>query len=258
MKKLFCLVAFSALFLTSCGSSDDSSTNDESGVLLKKTIETYASDGSTVTTNYTYSGKKMVKSTDSDGYYENYTYTGDLLTKVEYYDGDDTLLQRETFSYNANGKLTTYLALDLDSDTGHKETYVYNSNGTVSTASFSGDATTQTNPVRTGVVHFTTTGEVSSFDSVEIFMGMTSTTSYTYDTKNNPFKNVIGFDKLIFIDSEATGLTHNVLTESYTSTSQDYVYTSTYTYNSLNFPLTDSEIEDTDASSVIATQFFYN
>lgn len=58
MKKLLCLFAFSAVFLTSCSSSDNSSTPvTESDVLVTKTVETYAYDNSTVITNYTYNGK---------------------------------------------------------------------------------------------------------------------------------------------------------------------------------------------------------
>ena len=85
MKKLICFACFTALSLTSCSTGGDSSPATESDVLLKKSVETYANDGSVITTNYTYNGKKMVKASDSDGYYETYTYTGDLLTQVKYY-----------------------------------------------------------------------------------------------------------------------------------------------------------------------------
>jgi hypothetical protein len=257
MKKLICLFGLSALLLTSCSSSDSSSTTEESDVLVTRTVETYANDGSTVTTNYTYSGKKVLKSIDSDGYYENYTYTGDLLTKAEIFDMDDNLIQRETFTYNGSAQLVSYVILDFEFNMGDKETYVHNSDGTISTAAFSGDLTSQTNPVSTGVVHFAN-GEVSSFDEIESFSSSTSTTTYTYDTKNNPFKNITGYDKISFIDSEAAGNTHNILTKTYTTSSQTDVTTTTFTYNSLNFPVTDSEIEGTDATSVITTQYTYN
>ena len=59
MKKLVCLFAFSALVLNSCSTGSSSSTTADSDVLVTKTVETYANDGSVVTTNYTYSGKKI-------------------------------------------------------------------------------------------------------------------------------------------------------------------------------------------------------
>jgi len=169
MKKLICLFGLFALLLTSCSSSDSSSTTEESDVLVTRTVETYANDGSTVTTNYTYSGKKVLKSIDSDGYYENYTYTGDLLTKAEIFDMDDNLIQRETFTYNGSAQLVSYVILDFEFNMGDKETYVHNSDGTISTAAFSGDLTSQTNPVSTGVVHFAN-GEVSSFDEINLLV----------------------------------------------------------------------------------------
>lgn len=257
MKKLVCLFAFSTLVLNSCSTGSSSSTTADTDVLVTKTVETYANDGSVVTTNYTYSGKKIVSTVDSDGNYENYTYTGNLLTKVDSYDSGDILQQRETLSYDSSDRLNTYIALDYINTTGHKETYVYNSDGTISTAASSGNLTTQTNSVSTGVVHFTN-GEVTSFDNIETLGGTTSTTTYTYDTKNHPFKNITGYDKISFIDSDAAGITHNVLTQSYTSGSQTYVTTTTYTYNALNFPMTGSEIEGTDATTVIATTYTYN
>ena len=258
MKKLVCLCAFSTLLLTSCSSGSDSSTTTESDVLVTKTVENYALDGSTVTTNYTYNGKKLVKSTDSDGYHKDYTYTGDLITKIETIDDSNaTLMQEQTFTYNASGQLVTYIIKDFDSGEGDRETYVYNSDGTISTAAYSGNLTTQTNSVSTGVVHFTI-GEVTSVNNIETLGGTTSTTTYTYGTKNHPFKNITGYDKISFIDSDAAGITHNVLTQSYTSGSQTDVTTTTYTYNALNFPMTGSEIEGTDATTVIATTYTYN
>ena len=67
MKKilLFCAVA---LALNSC-SSDDSSSDSSSSVLLKKTIET-DSEGTKITTNYTYDAQNYMLS----GFGINYDY----------------------------------------------------------------------------------------------------------------------------------------------------------------------------------------
>ena len=260
MKKLFCLFGLSALLLTSCSSGDSASTSTESDVLVKKTVETYALDGSTVTTNYTYNGKKLVKSTDSDGYHDDYTYTGDLITKIATIDDSDgTLIQEQIFTYNVSSQLATYVIKDYDSDEGNRETYVYNSNGTVSITTYVGNTTTQTVALSTGTVHFTG-GLVTQVDlDVNDVAPYTSTQTYTYDTKNGPFKNVTGMDKFSFIGGESGDVVHNVLTDHYTSTlSSDVDTITTYTYNSMNFPISDSEIEGTDATSVIATQYTYN
>ena len=251
MKKLFCLFGLSAFLFTSCSSSDSSSTSSESDVLVKRSIETYANDGSVITTNYTYNGKKAVRSTDSDGYYEKFFYTGDLITRVEYYDDANTLEETETFTYNASDQVVSYVRAELVDDLGSRETYVYNANGTVSTTSYSGDATSQTLLSDTGTITFSG-GEVSMTESSSGSMHM-----YTYDTKNNPFMNVTGFDKIKFVEGEATGiLSHNILTD--TESGFGSTTTSVYTYNSMNFPLTWAETEGTDASTTITTQYIYN
>jgi hypothetical protein len=258
MKKLLCLFAFSAVFLTSCSSSDNSSTPvTESDVLVTKTVETYAYDNSTVTTNYTYNGKKIVRSSDSDGIYENYTYTGDLITNVKVYDDTDTLLLEEFLTYNASGQLITYLSKDYENNTGRKEVFVHNSNNTVSYSVYKGNISAQTTLSETGTIYLTN-GEVSQIDSTVLSPSYSGTRVYTYDTKNNPFKNITGGDKINFINIEAIGVSRNILTDNYTSTfPTNEMYTTTYTYNSLNFPLTESEIEGTDPSTVVTTQYTY-
>lgn len=258
MKKLLSLFAFSVAFLTSCSSSDSSSTPvTESDVLVTKTVETYANDNSTITTNYTYNGKKIVSSIDSDGVYENYTYTGDLITNVKTYDDTDTLIVEEFLTYNGSGQLVTYLSKDYENDHGRKEEFVHNSNNTISYTVYKG-----TNDVQdlseTGTIHLTN-GEVTQVDTNVISPSITGTRVYTYDTKNNPFKNITGGDKINFINEEAIGVFHNIVMDHYTSSfPTNEMYTSTYTYNSLDFPLTQEEIEGTDPTTVITTQYTYN
>lgn len=258
MKKLIYFACFTAFALTSCSSSGDSSPATESDVLLKKTVETYANDGSTITTNYTYNGKKLVRATDSDGVYEDFTYTGDLITNIKTYDAS-VLMQEQFFTYNSSNKLVTYVIKDYDSGDGNKETYTYNSDGTVSVTTYSGDTITQTTPRSTGTIHLAN-GDVTRVDlDVTDVSSYTSTVTYTYDTKNSPYKNITGIDKISFIGGESSGTGHNILTDHYTSSlSSDVTTTTTYTYNSLNFPLTNSEIEGTDASSVISIVYTYN
>jgi PBP1b-binding outer membrane lipoprotein LpoB len=259
MKKILCLVAFSAVLLTSCSSSDSSSTPvTESDVLVTKTVETYAYDNSTITTNYTYDGKKIVSSSDSDGVYENYTYTGDLITNVKTYDDTNALIVEEFLTYNGSGQLVTYLSKDYENDHGRKEVFVHNSNNTVSYSVYKGDNSSQTTLSETGTIHLTN-GEVTQIDTTVLSPSYSGTRVYTYDTKNNPFKNITGGDKINFINEEAIGVFRNILTDHYTSTfPTDEMFTTTYTYNSLDFPLTESEIEGTDPSTVVTTQYTYN
>lgn len=243
MKKLICLLSATLLMLTSCSSdnaTDDQSNNDGNSVLLKKSIVTY--DGESVTYNYNYNGNKLV-SVVNDGGDSNchITYTGDLITKMEYGDGDE---QTNFYEYDSSYRLVTFKMIEALDDLGHKETYVYNSDGTISVTEYIGDATTQTELNGTGTVTFLN-GEVSQIESTS-----SSGVSYTYDDKNNPFKNVLGIDKIAFAGARLTdGILHNVVSE---TGENETSYT--YTYNSGNYPLTSTE---TYEGEVTVEQFFY-
>lgn len=243
MKKLLYLFSAVALTLTSCSNEDDSN-NSSSSVLLTKIIETFE-DNSTLTTEFRYSGTKLTRITDDDGRFD-FTYTNDLITEVKYYESN-TLLQTETYQYDSSGRVTTYVIIDnIDTDWGSKETYTYNTNGTVSVNYYSGDASSQTNLDRTGTITFLN-GEINqiSFSDGKII-------TYSYDNKNNPFKNVTGYDKINFCNQEGNGVLHNIIQED-DSTDLDDIST-TYTYNSNDYPITSTET----GFEVTTAQYFYN
>lgn len=243
MKKILLLAAGLAMFMTSC-SSDDSSKSASTPVLLTKLIETFE-DNSTLTTEYEYSGTKLIRMTDDEGRFE-FTYTNDLITQVKYYESN-TLLQTETYQYDASGRVTTYIIVDnIDTDWGNRETYTYNSNGTVLINYYYGDAVSQTNFDKTATVTFLN-GEVNEFSFSD---GQTIT--YTYDNMNNPFKNVTGFDKINICNQEGSGVLHNVTQEVYTDISENI--STTYTYNSNDYPATSVET----SFEVTNAQYFYN
>jgi len=255
MKKLALACSAFLLMLSSCSSSSDSNSSSSDDVLVSKTIETYALDGSVVTSDYTYSGKKLVQETDDDGVITKFTYTGDLITKVEYFDDLGVLVEKETFSYDSSSKLISYVRLELFNNDGIKDTFVYNSNGTVTGSRFSGDLSIQDDFYGTSIIYFTN-NEVSKIEEYSDVGDLYATRLYTYDTKVNPFKNIIGFDKIQFVDNEALGINHNIVTDDYTDSGLPTPYTTTYTYNANNFPLTAVE-SGGDPSDNISTEYIY-
>lgn len=227
-------LTFSALFmiLMSC-SSDSSSSSSE--ILLKNEIVTDPSDGSSYTMTYTYNGTNLTKiSYDDDGSYDKFYYTGDLITKIEFFDDTDFLEGKTTYTYNSDNKLTSYVSLDYLSDDGEREVYTYNTNGTVSGVSYYGDLVTQTTPSSTRTITLSN-GEVIS----EVSTSGSNSFTYTYDTKNHPYKNIKGFDKIgAYSDSDNLGVNHNLLTRVQTSGTFTNTQNYSYTYNSDNYPLT--------------------
>jgi hypothetical protein len=231
-------LAFSALFmiLTSC--SSDSSSSSSSEVLLQNEIVTDASDGSSYTMTYMYSGTNLTKiSYDDDGSYDKYYYTGDLITKIEFFDDADVLKEKTTYTYNSDSKLASYVSVNYVNDNGEREVYTYNTDGTVSGVSYYGDSVTQTTPSSTRTITLSN-GEVISEVSTS---GSGTTFTYTYDTKNHPYKNIKGFDKIgAYSDSDNIGVAHNILTRVRTSGTITNTENNSYTYNSDNYPLTAS------------------
>lgn len=240
MKKIFLFVSFIALTLTSCSSSDDSSP-DPTNMLVKK-FTSNDEDG-VLTTNITYNGNKIVKMVDSDGYRAQFTYTGNLITKVDSY-VDDSLEQSDIYTYDSSGRVLSYKMLDFGSETGDLTTFNYNANGTISTELFVGDLDDQSMLNETGMIYFTN-GEVSKIE--KYFDGtLASTSLYTYDTKNNPFKNITGFSAISFTDGDASGILHNVLTNVYEGSSSTF----SMTYNSSDYP---TKIVENEGSTIVST-----
>ncbi|RZJ49453.1 MAG: hypothetical protein EOO44_18240 [Flavobacterium sp.] len=254
MKKILCLFGAMTLLLSSCSSNDDYSPeeeNDDNGnnnpgtetVFLKKTIIT-DSEGDKVTSIYSYNGNKIVSIVDDSGESNAYyTYTGDLITKLEYKLPDGTIEQVNTYAYDSKGRLVDFVRIDPVYDLGNREVYTYSADGSINYTEYIGDATTQDQENSTGTVKFSN-GEV-----IEMTNTVNDDHSYTYDTKNNPLKNVLGWEKICFTDSEANDVLHNMLTD---KTGDEVWYSYTYTYNDAGFPTKSVESVEKETS-----EFFY-
>lgn len=232
--------ALLVLFSSCNGNDDDNGSSGSDVVLLKKTIEN-GPDGQYISTA-TYNGTKLVKIETNDAEKIQFTYTGDDITMMEWF-ADGELEQRDLFTYATDGKLATYTSLDLDFGSGTKEVYTQNSDNTITVTGYSGDLDSQTIEEGTSTITFVN-GEVSQI--VDPF----GTTTYTYDNKNNPFKNVTGYSKISYIDGSASGILHNVISENYEGDDSTY----TFTYDPNDFPAT--AVEDFDGEQY-TTQFVY-
>jgi antitoxin component YwqK of YwqJK toxin-antitoxin module len=211
---------------------------DENSVLPSKMVESYPGQGiADKTSEFKFFGNKITKEiiTPTDGRVETkrYTYNSEnLISKVES-ETNGNVDKRETFEYE-NGKLITYISEDILGGTAIKETYSHETGGSISVARFSGNLTTQDTPEGTSIISFNTDGEVSQ---IEFSSGSIKT--YTYDDENYVFKNVQGFDKISFVDGEATGISRNITTK----TEGDLpFYDYQFTYTDANFPLKRTDI----------------
>lgn len=243
------MAALALFMMTSCSDDDSASNNNgnNTGVaLLKKTV-TESPEG-TLTTNYTYDGTKLVKITATDGSTSEFFYTGDLLMRAVHHGPD--LDQEDFYTYDNQGRLSTFLYLSYDVEWGNKNEYTYNQNGTITVKEYIGDLASQTQLNSTGTVTLQN-DNITQYDTAN------GKYIYTFDSKNSPSKNVTG-DKamaLAFVDGGVNNQLYYAL--SFNGAAQESsVYT--YTYNSDNYPTTSIEVLTyEDEEETTTTQYFY-
>ncbi|KUJ62211.1 hypothetical protein AR687_09325 [Flavobacteriaceae bacterium CRH] len=277
MKKLLPFFGALALVLTSC-SSDDS--NDASASIKPSRI-TYL-DGDSETSyfiDYKYDGNKIVSETEDDGSTTKYTYTGDLITKKEDFGSDNQVDYTTEYTYT-NGKVSSQIMKyseipGKNSSLSYydKLKYTYNSDNTVSYEGFyvSASAGTEEKNGSYGTLTFQDGNLIKSVTTVNY--GSTATYFYEYDTKNSPFKNVTGGSLLIDKGFEVSA--HNITkysgssvsvdkkiglsshaAKSAASTSNPYINTFTYTYDSNDFP-TEGKSFDSDGALRETVKYTY-
>lgn len=237
MKKIFCFFAFFALFLSSCSSSD-SSSNTASGPLVKTMIidNTNPADDD-YNLLFTYSGDKLINVKDSGVLIEKYIYTGDKLTRVNHPE-DNTYIVIE-YTGDQVSKFTEY---DPDFDSATKTVVTYSGN-TFTRTVYDGDLASQT------TLSYTEVCTVQNGNVTQVNRS-SSTETITFDTKNNPFKNISNYAIFQVLDLDIEGNLNNDVDIS-SSGNHDTV---TYTYNTDNYPLTEMTY---DISSVLRESVSY-
>lgn len=92
------------------------------------------------------------------------TYTGDLITKLEYKYANGTIEQSQSYAYNSDGKVVTFIRVEPEDGLGSKEVYTYNADGSVTVKNYSGDEISQTVFDGEGKVTYVN-GEISEITS---------------------------------------------------------------------------------------------
>ncbi len=242
MKKTLSMAAIALFMMTASCSGDDSSDSNPSTetVLIKKTIST-DEEGYEITSNYVYSGTKILNMTDTEDQKVSFIYTEDLITRMDYYE-DEILVQQDIFEYNENGQLSSYLMLLFEGPSqgeyGRKSVYTYNTDGTITDTVFIGNHESQ--PTQAAVYTIT----IENGNVVD-----NGVSTYTYDNKHNPRHNITGMTALNIVHADGlNNMTSETLgTQIHTTVSYDY--------NEAGYPISGTE---TDIDGAITTmQYFY-
>jgi hypothetical protein len=272
MKKISCILGIAMAMLTSC-SNDEFETPDpnasrlslnqtqylnQKGTLLKKTVAVINGGTTEITGDYIYNGNKLVKIVSSDGKEVVYTYTGNLITERAFYT-NGVLNTKELFEYNATNQLITLKRVSPNNIIQYRAVYVYNVDGTVSVTGYKGDLIAQSSVIKSRKVFFLN-GQVSKIETYVTVNGsvVTNTANYTFDNKNTPFRNILGFDKLTYHDAALNGNPQNITGISYTGSSPANSDKIQYTYNAIGYPLTAAEVYPADKiGKSTVFQYFY-
>jgi hypothetical protein len=254
MKNIIYLVL--AISFIGCSSGEDEEVIDSIPVvILPKTKTNFEADSYE---EYYYNGEKLIESRlwSDDVYISKtiYTYIGDLISETEYFDesgNSSNSLGSNYYSYDDKGRLKENKILTYEDGGGltyKTGNYTYNSDGTITViiTKVSGEFKT--------IIYSFSDNEIVE---VEITDGKeTATSTSSFDGKNNPFKNVLGYDK--------TGISR------YHQQNLEYYYQRTlpsgdvenetvreYTYNLENYPKTIKEIHRYQSRFVFESNSYF-
>lgn len=210
MKKLL-LLGSAALSLLSCYNADDtpfdnSDPSNQSVILPTK----MTMDGIVMKINY--NGTKIISMINNinHGQRIEFTYTDDYITGIKHYE-NNILESTVEYGYN-NGRMATAVTKEY-STTGTVQnmitfTYTYTSTTEISVKRQTNSGTAGSSIINS-VFTYNNGNMVSNIGSgTGIVNGntvnYTEKETYTYTDKNYPFKNVMGFDKIIFNGNESS------------------------------------------------------
>jgi len=240
MKKLLLLCSVLTLLFTSCSNDDNPSTENTS--ILPKTISyTYPSIylGTNSKSTLTYDGNKIVSSI-AEGSKTIFTYNGNVIVKQEKFNVDAKGVETkdtEVFYTYENNKLKTRIMREEfssqfpDGQFIDKIVYTYTSQNVISFVNYYVDPSTK-KEVKSSEGNLTYK-DGNLIKSEEVSDSSTAKRTYEYDIKNNPLKNILGFDLLL---NEIGVFGKNNIIKTIAGTSQLTEYLTTYIYNDKDYP----------------------
>nr|WP_294783174.1 hypothetical protein [uncultured Flavobacterium sp.] len=264
MKSSFFYLLALLFLLTSC--SNDSS-NDSTVILPKSLKVSYPGESSrTYSTDFVYDGSRIVSISDKFEKIE-YEYDGNKITRAIHFKFDDRQQIKTSeilFTYQED-KLSTVEKFSEGKMV--KYVYVYNSDGTIKKQAVSTNEN-KIDPQEAEYEIFSfaegnlTKGVSSSGNS----WGIVSTFRYQYDTNNNAYKNILGYNLLLdqgdFGFEINTSSTNNLKMYNLSSKGDpDFVFepfanSMIYQYNSKGYPVKKT-IYDYTEKAIQVIEYFY-
>lgn len=235
MKKLIYFLCIPMLIMQGCSSDSGNNVNVNNDLLVKKMVINDVLNNFNGSRNFTYDGnkiKKILDSSNSDNRETIYTYNNDLITSIVcnyYYTGQPQSTIVATLEYDNSQRLIK--VTELRNGSNHeKYLYSYNNDGSVTCNVYIGNNLNELAETSNTILN-------SNNDIITHSYGNTID-NYSYDTKNNPCKNILGYKKIHLYDNFTSGVYNNVINRNTNESGNFIDIISIYTYNNLNYPLT--------------------
>lgn len=190
MKKLiriFFFISIVSLFLTSC-----SNDKDDKGKNFIKIIES-TENGISENSVFTYHENQII-SADNSKEKIDYTYDNGLITKIVKYNKQTQLSITLEYTY-LKEKLVR-----VKSSQNYVIYYTHTSDATVLYEKYKIDSQNQEHKAYHGTLFFKNSNLIKDervFDNVSESVDSSSKTTFEYDTYNNPYYSILGYDKLL-------------------------------------------------------------
>ena len=234
MKKLILTILASSFLLSCSTDSSNDDSNNSSNLLPSKIIfsgPTATGIDNNSVANFEYSGSKILRTFYDDNSETIFTYSGDLITNAVTTGVSNGVpfVINQIYTYDNNNRLILY------TKGSSKIEYTYLTNNQVSEKTYELDNNSgQFEQIGDNIITLNSNNEIVEVAYNNLFGGEDYIETYVYENRNNPFKNIIGHDKIYIIDKE--GNSHNVLNISRSNGLNYREYF--YTYNDLNYPVT--------------------
>jgi hypothetical protein len=255
-KNIFWVLSIFLLTLYSCSNDTDDSTK-----LLNKVVAT-STDGTSATTFFTYNGNEIV-SIDGVQKHVDFTYMDGLISKIETLNKTNQLI--ETIEY-------TYVAGELvraKSTNNYIINYIHNSDETVSYERLDINSGNQEVKMYHGVLYFQNENLIKDeriLDNTASDVLSKYIVSFDYDTKHNPFYNVLGYRKLLNCN-EAISFNNSLISTVVTSVAKDdqisssaKFYKNSFTYDLENYPIkqvSENAVSENGNTGYLKSEYFY-
>jgi hypothetical protein len=193
-------------------------------------VKTVTRDGVTTTINY--NGNKVINSSSTDGQNHTFTYNGDFIIKDECI---GSLIFTNTYSYSNNLIVSDNLIFNPSGES-YNRTYTHNLDGSIT------ENLTITNPGNfvSSYINklYYLQGNLIKEEVYYIYPDnptptLSSTTTYTYDNKNTPYRSVTG--SLAIIPNTKNNVISEIKKNSSNIVTESIQYS--YQYNSNDYPL---------------------